>query len=194
MALDGRIDDLLSKLYFGDGGAAFSPNASVLMRYAREEIKRDPELSGLKLSLKNVQEFLANQKGFGEVNQTVRLPLKRFARRIMVSSSGYVSIQVDTAYMNRVPRRLNVNFLYVFVNMLSRKTFLWPATVLNSDSASRALEDAVAFYGGRIDVLESDQGNQPFTVLLIKGFASHLFAFKVPSFVENSTPPASTSE
>jgi len=153
-----QINDLLSKVYFGSGGGAFSPNASVLLRYARDEIKRDPTLNDLKLTLKKVQNFLTDQKGFGEVNQSVRLPLKRFARRIMVSSSGYVSLQVDTAYMNRVPRRLNVNFLYVFVNMLSRKTFLWPATVLNSDSASRALEDAISFYGGRVDVLESDQG------------------------------------
>jgi hypothetical protein len=156
---DDQINDLLSKVYFGSGGGAFSPNASVLLRYARDEVKRDPNFSSLKLTLKKVQNFLASQTGFGEVNQTVRLPLKRFARRIMVSSSGQVSVQLDTAYMNRIPRRLNVNFLYVFVNMLSRKTFLWPATVLNSDSASRALEDALSFYGGRIDVLESDRGS-----------------------------------
>jgi len=155
--------EFLSSVFYGEGGGAFAPNAATLLRYVRNEIRKND--SPLRFTLREVEDYLGEQQGFGEVNQVVRGPLKRFARRLIVSGSGVLSLQADTMYLRGVPRSLNVNYLFVFVNMLSRRTFLAPATTLNSASAAKALDGALTFFatnGGMEGVgsivLETDRG------------------------------------
>lgn len=129
MAAARRQHEILSEI--------FRQNPSTPAKLLRKARKRLP-----KLGLKQVEDFLAQLPNYLE---TTKLPYsiypKKLPLRHIYVGEANRHLFVDTWYLER---SFNVNFVFVFVDGLTRFVWLRFAKKLNAESATKALASVLS--------------------------------------------------